>query len=77
MAAEKPLPSNHFMAKFGRGLICLPMSAERIDQLGSSMMVRRQQAPLGTAFTTADYFGRASARESRRRIVRYDSVGGS
>jgi 3,4-dihydroxy 2-butanone 4-phosphate synthase/GTP cyclohydrolase II len=52
MAAEKATPEAiNFMAKYGRGLICLPMSAERIDQLGLSMMVGDNQAPLGTAFT--------------------------
>ncbi len=54
MAAEKVTPEAiNFMAKFGRGLICLPMSGDRIDRLGLSMMVGDNQAPLGTAFTTA------------------------
>jgi 3,4-dihydroxy 2-butanone 4-phosphate synthase/GTP cyclohydrolase II len=54
MAAEKVTPEAiNFMAKYGRGLICLPMSAERIDQLGLSMMVGDNQAPLGTAFTAS------------------------
>src|SRR5258708_19319250 len=54
MAAEKATPEAiNFMAKFGRGLICLPISAERIDQLGLSMMVGDSQAPLGTPFPTA------------------------
>src|SRR5271156_1416867 len=54
MAAEKATPEAvNFMARFGRGLICLPMSAERIDRLGLSMMIGDNQAPLGTAFTTA------------------------
>ena len=53
MAAEKASPEAiNFMAKFGRGLICLPMAAERIERLGLSMMVGDNQAPLGTAFTT-------------------------
>jgi 3,4-dihydroxy 2-butanone 4-phosphate synthase / GTP cyclohydrolase II len=52
MAAEKASPEAiNFMAKHGRGLICLPMAAERVDQLGLSMMVGDNQAPLGTAFT--------------------------
>ena len=63
MAAEKATPEAvNFMAKFGRGLICLPMSAERIDRLGLSMMVGDNQAPLGTAFTTAITSRRASHR---------------
>ncbi len=54
MAAEKVTPEAiNFMAKYGRGLICLPMSAERIDRLGLNMMVGDNQAPLGTAFTTS------------------------
>jgi 3,4-dihydroxy 2-butanone 4-phosphate synthase / GTP cyclohydrolase II len=61
MAAEKVTPEAvNFMARFGRGLICLPMSAERIDRLGLSMMVGDNQAPLGTAFTTAITARRAS-----------------
>ncbi|HEX3409102.1 MAG TPA: 3,4-dihydroxy-2-butanone-4-phosphate synthase [Candidatus Binataceae bacterium] len=53
MAAEKAsAEAINFMAKFGRGLICLPMAGERIEQLGLSMMVGDNQAPLGTAFTT-------------------------
>lgn len=52
MAAEKASPEAiNFMAKYGRGLICLPMAAERVEQLGLSMMVGDNQAPLGTAFT--------------------------
>ncbi|MBI3759705.1 MAG: 3,4-dihydroxy-2-butanone-4-phosphate synthase, partial [Deltaproteobacteria bacterium] len=54
MAAEKASPEAiNFMAKHGRGLICLPMAAERIEQLGLSMMVGDNQAPLGTAFTAS------------------------
>src|SRR5712692_7197471 len=54
MAAEKATPEAiNFMAKHGRGLICLPMSAERIDRLGLAMMVGDNQAPLGTAFTNS------------------------
>src|SRR6516164_11140867 len=52
MAAElATTEAINFMAKHGRGLICLPMAPERIDQLGLSMMVGDNQAPLGTAFT--------------------------
>ena len=54
MAAEKVTSEAvNFMARYGRGLICLPMSAERIDQLGLAMMVGDNQAPLGTAFTAS------------------------
>ena len=52
MAAEKvTAESINFMAKYARGLICLPLAAERVGQLGLNMMVGDNQAPLGTAFT--------------------------
>jgi len=52
MAAEKVTPEAiNFMAKLGRGLICMPMAEERIDTLGLPMMVAKNTAPLGTAFT--------------------------
>jgi 3,4-dihydroxy 2-butanone 4-phosphate synthase/GTP cyclohydrolase II len=52
MAAEKATPEAiNFMTKHGRGLICLAMAAQRVDQLGLNMMVGDNQAPLGTAFT--------------------------
>src|SRR5713101_7842886 len=54
IAAEKVTSEGiNFMAKYGRGLICLPMAGERIDRLGLTMMVGDNQAPLGTAFTNS------------------------
>ncbi|MGE0827073.1 MAG: 3,4-dihydroxy-2-butanone-4-phosphate synthase [Candidatus Binatia bacterium] len=54
MAAEKVTPEAiNFMAKYGRGLICLPMAEEMIDALGLPMMVAKNTAPLGTAFTVS------------------------
>ena len=53
MAADMTTPEAvNFMAKHGRGLICVPMLGDRLDELGISMMVRDNTAPLGTAFTT-------------------------
>jgi len=43
----------NFMAKFGRGLICLTLTAERCAQLNLPLMVRDNRAPLGTAFTVS------------------------
>ncbi len=43
----------NFMAKYGRGLICLALTEERIRELGLPMMVNDNQAPLGTAFTVS------------------------
>ena len=39
------------MAKYGRGLICVPMTGERLDELKIAMMVTDNTAPMGTAFT--------------------------
>jgi 3,4-dihydroxy 2-butanone 4-phosphate synthase/GTP cyclohydrolase II len=52
MAAEKVTPEAiNFMAKFGRGLICLPAAAERLEQLDLPLMVDQVTALHGTAFT--------------------------
>lgn len=52
MAAAKVTPKAiTFMAKWGRGLICLPMPAERLEQLRIDDMVSQNDSPQGTAFT--------------------------
>ena len=52
MAADKVTPEAvNFMAKHGRGLICMPMTGERLDELKLGMMVTDNTAPIGTAFT--------------------------
>jgi 3,4-dihydroxy 2-butanone 4-phosphate synthase / GTP cyclohydrolase II len=43
----------NFMAKHGRGLICLALTPERTRQLGLEPMAPRNQAKLGTAFTVS------------------------
>ncbi len=45
----------NFMAKYGRGLICLAMPSKRCDELGLDLMVRedRNSARFGTAFTVS------------------------
>ncbi|HET7874988.1 MAG TPA: bifunctional 3,4-dihydroxy-2-butanone-4-phosphate synthase/GTP cyclohydrolase II [Methylomirabilota bacterium] len=54
MAADRVTPEAvNFMARFGRGLICVPMLGERLDDLQISMMVTDNTAPLGTAFTVS------------------------
>jgi 3,4-dihydroxy 2-butanone 4-phosphate synthase/GTP cyclohydrolase II len=54
------LPAEHvtpeainFMARYGRGLICVPMTGERIDQLRIPMMAGRNESGFGTAFTVS------------------------
>ncbi|MBV8598350.1 MAG: bifunctional 3,4-dihydroxy-2-butanone-4-phosphate synthase/GTP cyclohydrolase II [Actinobacteria bacterium] len=43
----------NFMAKDGRGLICLCLTGERCDELGLRMMTERNETPYGTAFTVS------------------------
>ena len=54
MAAEKITPEAiNFMAKFGRGLICLSLTAERCSQLNLPMMVENNTSPFETGFTVS------------------------
>jgi len=54
MAAEKvTAEAINFMATYGRGLICLPLTEERVRQLGLTMMVSENTSPFGTAFTVS------------------------
>ncbi|MCA9576596.1 MAG: 3,4-dihydroxy-2-butanone-4-phosphate synthase [Sandaracinaceae bacterium] len=54
MAADLCTPEAiNFMAKFARGLICLPLTAERVDELELPMMVSQNRASRETAFTVS------------------------
>lgn len=54
IAAEAVTPENiNFMAKYGRGLICLTMTSEKCDQLGLDPMVKRNNSSFETAFTVS------------------------
>ncbi|MDH3556132.1 MAG: 3,4-dihydroxy-2-butanone-4-phosphate synthase, partial [Deltaproteobacteria bacterium] len=54
MAAEKATPEAiNFMAKYGRGLICLSLTEERVEHLQLPMMVSNNQSRFGTAFTVS------------------------
>ena len=54
MAAEKATPEAiNFMARHGRGLICLPLTEEKVKQLALPMMVSENTSPFGTAFTVS------------------------
>jgi len=54
IAAEKVTPEAiNFMAKHGRGLVCLALTEERIQQLALPMMVDDNQSQFGTAFTVS------------------------
>src|SRR6059058_5915882 len=51
MAAEHATPETvNFMAKYGRGLICVPTTAERLQQLGVERMVLQNRETFKTDF---------------------------
>ena len=54
IAAEKITPEAiNFMAKYGRGLICLPITGQRLDELGIPLMVTNNTSRHCTAFTVS------------------------
>lgn len=54
MAAEKITPEAiNFMARYGRGLICLTLTPERAEELTLQPMASDNTAPFGTAFTVS------------------------
>ena len=51
IAAEKVTPEAiNFMVTHGRGLVCLPMTGERLDELDIPLMVEKNTTPFNTAF---------------------------
>src|ERR1700685_1199575 len=71
MAAEKVTPEAiNFMAKFGRGLICLSLTEERCDELNLPLMSPINTAAHGTHLRSRLTCGAARPRESARRIAR-------
>jgi 3,4-dihydroxy 2-butanone 4-phosphate synthase/GTP cyclohydrolase II len=54
IAADKITPEAiNFMARFGRGLICLALTEERCKELDLPLMVENNTSPYGTAFTVS------------------------
>ncbi len=54
MAAEKVTPERvNFLSKHGRGLICVPLTPDRLEELEIEAMVRRNTALHGTRFTVS------------------------
>jgi 3,4-dihydroxy 2-butanone 4-phosphate synthase/GTP cyclohydrolase II len=54
MAAEKATPEAiNFMIRYGRGLVCVPMTAQRLNELASPLMTERKTDALCTAFTVS------------------------
>ena len=54
MAAEKVTPEAvNYMARYGRGLICLSLVEEKVEELQLPMMVSNNKSRFGTAFTVS------------------------
>ncbi|MDQ1701465.1 MAG: 3,4-dihydroxy 2-butanone 4-phosphate synthase / cyclohydrolase [Frankiaceae bacterium] len=54
LAAQFATPEAiNFMAKEGRGLICLALEPERCDELGLDLMAAKNESPFQTAFTVS------------------------
>src|ERR1039457_2516979 len=54
LAADQVTPEAiNFMARHARGLVCLTLTEEMIDRLKLPMMVEKNRASLGTAFTVS------------------------
>jgi 3,4-dihydroxy 2-butanone 4-phosphate synthase/GTP cyclohydrolase II len=54
IAAEFVTPEAiNFMAKEGRGLICLALTPDRCDELGLNLMAQKNESGFGTAFTVS------------------------
>ena len=54
IAAEKVTPEAiNFMAKYGRGLICLALEPEIVENLNLDQMARNNRSPYQTAFTVS------------------------
>ena len=54
MAAARVTPDAiNFMARHGRGLICLPITGQRLDELQIPLMVERNTSKFATAFTVS------------------------
>ena len=54
LAADRVTPEAiNFMARHGRGLICLTLPADRCEELGLALQVENNTSPFGTAFTVS------------------------
>lgn len=70
MAAEFATPEAiNFMAKYGRGLICLTLTQARCKQLNLPLMTYRNGTQYGTAFTLSIEAAEGSPRASPRPIA--------
>ena len=74
MAAEKVTPEAiNFMTKYGRGLLCLSMTPDKIDALDLPMMVNNNKSRYGTAFTVSIEAAKGSQPVFQRMIAQSPS----
>ena len=77
MAAQFVTPEAiNFMAKDGRGLICLALTPERCDELGLDLMAAKNESPFETAFTRLDRGARGRHHRHLGRRPRAHDPGG-
>ncbi len=69
MAAEKATPETmNFMVTHGRGIVCMPMTQQRLDELRIPLMVSKNNESHGTAFAVSiDIAGPDDDRDERVR----------
>ena len=76
IAAEKVTPEIiNFMARYGRGLVCLSMTGEKLDSLNLPMMVKDNTSQFKTGFTVS-IEARRGARPHGPAFARQGSVQG-
>ena len=77
LAAQFATPEAiNFMAKHGRGLICLALTPERCDELGLDLMAAKNESPFQTAFTVSDRGARGHHHRHLRARPRAHDPGG-
>ena len=76
MAAEKVTPEAiNFMAKFGRGLICMPIEEKRLRELKIEPMVEKNTDNHETAFTVSvDYVGTTTGISAGERALTIEKI---
>ena len=75
MAAEMVTPEAiNFMAKFGRGLICLSLTDDQLKKLELPMMVENNSSPFETAFTVSTSAMRGPAAVAGNRQMAWMSL---
>jgi 3,4-dihydroxy 2-butanone 4-phosphate synthase/GTP cyclohydrolase II len=68
VAAQLVTPEHiSFMTRHGSGLVCMPIVARRLDELGIAPMVERNTSRLGTAFSVSN----TATSSSTSRILRF------